>query len=59
MLEHTLTGERSGFETYTQTVQVEEDSSYKMYLFSNSAEGREWEKNHPGEELETEAESGR
>lgn len=57
--EHTLTGERSGFETYTQKVQVQEDSSYKMYLFSNSAEGRTWEKNHPGEQLEAEAESGR
>lgn len=57
--QHTLTGERAGFETYTQTVQVEEDSSFKMYLFSNSAEGRSWEQKHPGEQLEAEAESGR
>jgi hypothetical protein len=56
---HTLTGERPGFETYTQTVEVEQDSSYKMYLFSNNAEGRTWEKEHPGEQLEAEAESGR
>ena len=57
--EHTFTGERHGFETYSQTVEIRQDSSYKMYLFSNSAEGREWEKNHPSEQLETEAESGR
>ncbi|MEU4605375.1 PEGA domain-containing protein [Kribbella sp. NPDC023972] len=56
---HTLTGERRGFETYTQTVEVREDSSYKMFLFSNSAEGRTWEKEHPNEQLEAEAEAGR
>jgi hypothetical protein len=56
---HTLTGERRGFETYSQTVEIREDSSYKMFLFSNSAEGRAWEKEHPDEQLEAEAESGR
>jgi hypothetical protein len=57
--EHTLTGERRGFETYTQTIDVQQDSSYKMFLFSNSAEGRAWEKEHPDEQLEAEAEAGR
>ena len=56
---HTLIGERPGFETYTQTVEVEQDSSIKVYLFSNSAEGRSREREHPGETLETEAEAGR
>ncbi|MGW1341722.1 PEGA domain-containing protein [Kribbella sp. NPDC002412] len=56
---HTLTGERRGFQSYTQTIEISEDSQYKMYLFSNSAEGRAWEKQHPGEQLEAEAESGR
>lgn len=57
--EHTLTGERRGFQSYTQTVQVQQDSSYKMFLFSNSAEGRAWEKSHPEEQLEAEGEAGR
>lgn len=57
--EHTLTGERRGFESYTQTVQVKQDSSYKMFLFSNSAEGRAWEQSHPEEQLEAESEAGR
>lgn len=56
---HTLTGERAGFETYTETVELHQDSTYKMYLFSNSAEGRAWEAKNPSEELETEAEAGR
>ncbi len=56
---HTLTGERNGFQSYTQTVQVTEDSKYKMFLFSNSAEGRAWEKSHPEEQLEAEGETGR
>lgn len=56
---HTLTGERRGFGAHTMTVDVKEDSSIKMYLFSNSAEGRAWEKEHPAESLETEAEAGR
>ncbi len=57
--EHTLTGERRGFQSYTQTVQVTEDSQYKMFLFSNSAEGRAWEQSHPEEQLEAEGEAGR
>jgi hypothetical protein len=57
--EHTLTGERRGFETYSQTVDIQQDSDYKMFLFSNSAEGRTWEKEHPTEQLEAEAEAGR
>jgi PEGA domain len=57
--EHTLTGERRGFQSYTQTVQVTEDSQYKMFLFSNNAEGRAWEKSHPEEQLEAEGEAGR
>jgi hypothetical protein len=30
-----------------------------VYLFANSAEGRAWEKEHPDQALEAEAESGR
>lgn len=56
---HTLVGERRGFETHTQTVTVRGDTSLKVYLFSNGPEGREWEKEHPGEVLETETEAGR
>jgi hypothetical protein len=56
---HTLIGERNGFETYTEEVEVQQDSSVKMFLFSNSAEGRSWEQKHPNESLEAEAESGR
>jgi hypothetical protein len=56
---HTITGERRGFQTYSETVEISQDSSYKMFLFSNSAEGRAWEKEHPDEQLEAEAESGR
>jgi hypothetical protein len=56
---HTISGERRGFQTYSETVQIQQDSTYKMYLFSNSAEGRAWEAANPGEELETEAEAGR
>jgi hypothetical protein len=56
---HTLTGQRRGFQTYTQTVDIQQDSDYKMFLFSNSAEGRAWEKEHPKEQLAAEAEAGR
>jgi hypothetical protein len=56
---HTLTGERRGFQTYTETVDVDGDTDVKMYLFSNGDVGREWEKDHPDQVLETEAESGR
>ncbi|TWD80365.1 PEGA domain-containing protein [Kribbella amoyensis] len=57
--EHTLVGERDGFETHTQTVNVRGDVAVKMFLFSNGPAGREWEKNHPDQVLETEAEGGR
>jgi len=56
---HTLTGERRGFQSYTETVDVRGDTQVKMYLFSNGDVGREWEKNHPDQVLETEAEAGR
>ena len=56
---HTLTGERRGFQSYTRTVNVQADSQVKMYLFSNGDVGREWERNHPDQVLQTEEESGR
>lgn len=56
---HTLTGERHGFETYTETVEVHADAGYKMYLFANDAEGRAWETSHPAQVLETESDAGR
>jgi hypothetical protein len=56
---HVLVGERPGFETYTQTIDVRRDTSMKMYLYSNSADGRSWEKDHPDQALETEADAAR
>ena len=56
---HILVAERRGFETHTQTIEVDQDSSIKVYLFSNSAEGRSREREYPAETLETEAEVGR
>jgi hypothetical protein len=56
---HTLTGERRGFESYTQTVDVRGDTQVKMYLFSNSEAGRQWEKGHPDQVLEAEEEASR
>ncbi|HEY0471411.1 MAG TPA: PEGA domain-containing protein [Kribbella sp.] len=56
---HVLVGERRGFETYTQTIDVRRDTSVKMYLYSNSAGGRSWEKDHPDQVLETEADAAR
>jgi hypothetical protein len=56
---HTLVGERSGFKSHTQTLDVRDDTSVRVYLFANSAEGRAWEKEHPDQALEAEAESGR
>jgi hypothetical protein len=56
---HTLVGERSGFKSHTQTIEVRDDTSVRVYLFANSAEGRAWEKEHPDQALEAEAESGR
>jgi hypothetical protein len=58
---HTLVAVRRGFESHTETIKVAggDPLSVKMYLFSNSPEGRTWEKDHPDQELETEAEAGR
>jgi hypothetical protein len=56
---HTLVGERSGFETYTQTIDVRQDASVKMYLYSNGPDGRSWETDHPDQVLETEADAAR
>ena len=56
---HTLTGERRGFESHTQTVEVRGDMHLKMYLFSNSEAGRQWEKGHPEQVLEAEEEANR
>jgi hypothetical protein len=56
---HTLTGERRGFQSYTRTVSVQADTQVKMYLFSNGDVGREWERNHPDQVLQTEEEDGR
>ncbi len=57
---HTLEGSRSGFQTYTETFTSGNDRlSYKMYLYANNAEGREWTKNNPEQEAEAEAEAGR
>ncbi|NIK55701.1 S-layer protein [Kribbella shirazensis] len=58
--QHTLVGSRRGFESYTKTFTSGSDPlSYKMYLYANSAEGREWSKNNPEQEQELEAEAGR
>ncbi|MEV6284334.1 PEGA domain-containing protein [Kribbella sp. NPDC051770] len=56
---HTLVGERSGFKSYSQTIDVRDDTSVRVYLFSNSAEGRAWEKDHPDQAREAEGDSGR
>lgn len=56
---HTLTGERRGFESYTQTFDARGDMQLKMYLFSNSEAGRQWEKGHPEQVLEAEEEANR
>ncbi|MFI5729696.1 PEGA domain-containing protein [Kribbella sp. NPDC051587] len=58
---HTLTGERRGFQTYSTTFRAGSGDALKvkMYLYANSAEGREWAKNNPEQEHELEAEAGR
>jgi len=56
---HTLTGERRGFQSYTETVDVQADTQVKLYLFSNGDVGREWEKAHPDQVLQTEEEASR
>ncbi|MET9313564.1 S-layer protein [Kribbella sp. NPDC003505] len=58
--EHTLVGSRRGFQSYTEKFTSGSDPlTYKMYLYANSAEGREWTKNNPEQERELEAEAGR
>ncbi|MFK4083097.1 PEGA domain-containing protein [Kribbella sp. NPDC020789] len=58
---HKLTGERRGFQTYSTTFRVGggDELQVKMYLYANSAEGREWARNNPEQERELEAEAGR
>ncbi|WP_427887543.1 PEGA domain-containing protein [Kribbella sp. GL6] len=57
---HTIEGTRRGFQSYSQDITVTGDtSSYKMYLYANSAEGREWAKSNPEQERQAEAEAGR
>lgn len=56
---HTLVAERSGFETYRQTVDLDRDLAIRVYLFPNTPEGRRWEQDNPEQTLETEAEVAR
>ncbi|MEV4265104.1 S-layer protein [Kribbella sp. NPDC049584] len=57
--QHTIEGKRNGFQPYSMTFTAEGDrQSIKMYLYANSAEGREWAKNNPEQELKLEAEAG-
>ncbi|GAB3942462.1 hypothetical protein GCM10029976_063490 [Kribbella albertanoniae] len=58
---HTLTGERRGFQSYSTTFTAGsgDELSLKMYLYANSAEGREWARNNPEAQGELEAEAGR
>lgn len=56
---HTLEGARRGFQSYSQTVDISGKAlNYKMYLYANSAEGREWAQKNPQQELELEHEAG-
>jgi hypothetical protein len=59
--QHTLSAQRQGFQSYTQTIKAVGGNplSVKMYLYSNSAAGRNWEKDHPDQTLAAEAEAGR
>ncbi|HEY3560518.1 MAG TPA: S-layer protein [Kribbella sp.] len=57
---HTLEGSRRGFQSYTQTIDVSgKELNYRMYLYANGAEGREWAQNNPEQELELEREAGK
>lgn len=57
---HTLEGSRSGFQSYTETfVSADQPLEYKMYLYANSAEGREWGKNNPEQQTELEEQASR
>ncbi|MEU8222270.1 S-layer protein [Kribbella sp. NPDC048915] len=58
--EHTLVGSRRGFETYTKKFTAGSDRlSYKMYLYANSEEGRQWTKQNPEQEQKLEEEAGK
>jgi hypothetical protein len=59
--EHTLMGERKGFQSHSVTFKAQDGDplSARMYLYSNSDEGRAWEAKNPEQELEAEAEAGR
>ncbi|WP_329004346.1 PEGA domain-containing protein [Kribbella sp. NBC_00709] len=58
--QHTLAGSRRGFESYSTTITATgETASYKMYLYANSAEGRQWAKTNPEQEMELEREAGK
>jgi hypothetical protein len=58
---HTLKAQRQGFQPYSQSITVSNGDplAVKMYLYANSAEGREWASKHPKDISETEAEAGR
>lgn len=57
---HTIEGKRRGFQSYSTTFKADGGQlSLKMYLYANSAEGREWTKNNPEQQLQLEAEAGR
>jgi hypothetical protein len=57
--QHRIEGKRNGFQPYAMTFTAEGDrQSLKMYLYANSAQGREWAKNNPEQELKLEAEAG-
>jgi hypothetical protein len=58
--EHTLEGSRRGFQTYSTKIVANGDGlNYKMYLYANSAEGREWARKNPAQQAELEAQAGR
>ncbi|NUR96691.1 MAG: S-layer protein, partial [Kribbellaceae bacterium] len=57
---HTLEGSRRGFQSYSQTIDISGKAvSYKMYLYANGPEGREWAQKNPQQQLELEREAGR
>lgn len=57
---HTLEGSRRGFQSFSQTVDISGKAlNYRMYLYANSPEGREWAQKNPEQELELEREAGK
>ncbi|HZX01616.1 PEGA domain-containing protein [Kribbella sp.] len=55
---HTIAGTRRGFESYSEDITVTGDNAaFKMYLYANGAEGRQWVQNHPEQEVELEREA--